>query len=92
MATPLEHHTLLQTRNRAAQVGHELWSATREVVDDIAVTNDVQRWHADPGARPGSGQLPVAVDVAVPVQAASEAGELELARVEIDVGVTDPVG
>src|SRR5262249_56934368 len=35
-------------------------------------------------------QLPVAVDVAIPVEAAAKAGARELAGVEVDIGLGDP--
>jgi hypothetical protein len=38
----------------------------------------------------GRKQLPVAIDVAIPVQSASKTGPKEFAGVEINVGVSDP--
>ena len=40
--------------------------------------------------RPGREQLPVAIDVAVPVETTDKSGTRELAGVEIDVGLAKP--
>src|SRR5207249_1971286 len=60
--------------------------------DEIAIPGHVQRGDGDPGAHPWRLQLPVAVDVAIPVQPAAEAGARELTGVEVDVGVREPRG
>ena len=44
------------------------------------------------GTAPRGEILPVAVDVAVPVERPAEAGVLELARVHVEVGLGQPVG
>src|SRR5688572_32851116 len=57
---------------------------------EFAVAGDVERGHADRRARPRGEQRPVAVDVAVPVEPAAEAGARELARVEVQVPLGQP--
>ena len=60
--------------------------------DGVAQTADEERGHRDLAIREGGEQLPVAIEVPVPVEAAAEAGALELARVDVEVGFREPVG
>ena len=60
--------------------------------DGVAVAGDEERGHRDAGAAPGRHQLPGAVEVAVPVEAAAKARARELGRVEVDVRLAEPRG
>ena len=71
----------------------ELWDELRQIRDElihaaeandqIAVAGDVERGDGDAGPGERCQQLPVAIDVAVPVEPAAEPGARELARVEV---------
>src|ERR1044071_7830779 len=56
----------------------------------VAAAGDEQRRLADRLATPGTAELPVAPEVAVPVQAAAEAGAREFLRVVVEVGLAQP--
>jgi hypothetical protein len=58
----------------------------------VVAAADEQRGHLDLGALELGGELPVAVEVAVPVDAAGEPGALELGDVVVELGLGEPVG
>ena len=60
--------------------------------DEVAIARDIERRDGDAHSGEGRHQLPIAVDVAVPVEAAPEAGAGELAGVEVDVRFGEPGG
>ena len=55
------------------QIGDELLQAAKPHYE-IAIAGNVERGHADAGARERAQELPAAVDVAVPVEAAAKTG------------------
>src|SRR5437016_14663921 len=75
--------------NELREVGDELVHAA-EGEHEIAVARDVKRGDGDHGARIGCEELPVAIDVAIPVQTAAKAGPSKFPRVEIDIGLGEP--
>src|SRR5437879_13912190 len=63
------------------QVGHDRPGGIVESVegaDDVTFAADVERWRGYLRVLPGGGQLPVAIEIAVPVDAAGEAAGGEL--------------
>src|SRR5262245_58429433 len=80
----------------------EVWHEPRQVRDElihprkgdheVTIARDVQGRHRHARAGVWSEQLPVAVDVPIPVETAAEAGVGEFAREDLDVGVRDPAG
>src|SRR4051812_3134047 len=70
--------------------GIELGLRRRKAQDAVAAAGDEQRGHADRLAAPRAAELPVAPEVAVPVEAAAKAGAGELAGVVIEVGLAQP--
>ena len=65
-------------------------STAAEGDNEIAVAGDVERRHRHLQAGEGRQQLPVAIDVPVPVQAAAKTGALELFGVILRVLVRQP--
>ena len=79
-----QHDRPAQLRDELREIGDELVHAA-ELHDQVAIAGHVEGGHGDERAGVRRQQLPVAVDVAVPVEAAAEAGACELLRVEVDV-------
>ena len=63
---------------------------TFEVNDKILIAGNVERRRGHWRALERRRQFPVAVNVAVPVETAAEAGAGELACKEVDVGLGEP--
>jgi hypothetical protein len=76
-------------RDELRQVGNELVHPA-EGDHEVPVAGDVER--GDGHARPGKGseEFPVAVDIAIPVEAPAKAGAREFPHVELDVGLREP--
>jgi hypothetical protein len=87
----VEHQRLPQVRHEQLQVVDDVLHAGKGDYD-VLVARAVQRRRLHDRALPRPGQGPVAVDVAVPVEAAGEAGAAELPDVEGDVVLGQPVG
>src|SRR6266487_157998 len=77
---------LAKLGNELREVGDELVHAA-EGEDEIAVARDVEGGDGDHGARIGCEELPVAIDVAIPVEPAAKAGACKFSRVEVDIGL-----
>ena len=75
--------------NEFRQIGNQLVHAG-EPHHGIAVAGDVERGHGHPRSGKGGEELPVAIDVAVIVEAAAKPGAGEFSGVEIDVGLGEP--
>ncbi len=56
----------------------------------VALAGDEDRWPVDHGAIPGSEVLPIAIDVAVPVQRTRKPSAFELPRVRVEVAFAEP--
>src|SRR4029453_18467290 len=90
--------TAARQDRRASELGHETRQVGDELIhprkgdDEVAIARDVEgRYHhARAGVR--SKQLPVAIDISIPVEAAAEARVGKLAREHVDVGARDPPG
>ena len=89
VAAPLEDQRSVQLRQRRLERGDGRRPPDRGTV---AVTADEQRRHVDRLPAERGEILPVAVDVAVPVERTAKAGVLELARVHIEIDLGQPVG
>jgi hypothetical protein len=76
-------------RDERREIGDELVHS-REPDDEVAVAGDVEGWDGNDGAGERRQELPAAIDVAVPVEPAAEAGACELTDVEVDVGGGQP--
>src|SRR5262249_52084069 len=82
--------------DRASQVGDDGREIRDELVDpaeahdQVAVAGDVERGDRHPRAGVRRQQLPVAIGVAVPVEAAAKTGASKLTGVELDIGGRDP--
>ena len=63
---------------------------SREPDNEVAVAGDVEGGDGDNGASERRQQLPVTIDVAVPIEPAAKAGATELTGVEFDVGDGQP--
>ena len=80
----------------AAKLGHGMGEASEEQFhaaegdDEVAVTGNVEGRDGDLFACEGREELPTAVDVAIPVQAATESRARKFLRIEIDVGIGEP--
>ena len=85
MSAARQHDRLAQSGNELRQGGKKLVHAA-EGDDEIAVACDIEGGDSDLLAREGRQQLPIAIDVAIPVEAAAKTGARKLAGVEIDVG------
>jgi hypothetical protein len=68
----------------------ELRLRRREAQHAVLAAGDEQRRLADRLAAPRAAQLPVAPQVAVPVQAAAEAGAAKFAGVIVEIGLGEP--
>jgi hypothetical protein len=89
LAAAFEDERPVQLRQRRGERGDGGATPDRGAV---AVAADEQRRHVD-GSLPERGEvLPVAVDVAVPVERAAEPGVLELTGVHVEIGLGQPVG
>src|SRR5436309_9254614 len=84
-----EDQGLAELGNKLREVGDELVHAA-EGEHEIAVARDVERGDGDHGARIGGEELPVAIDVAIPVEPATKAGARKFSRVEVDIGLGEP--
>src|SRR5262245_16253834 len=84
-----KHDRLPEVRDELRQVGNELVHTT-EGDYQVPVTSDIERrdGHACPGK--GGEEFPVAVDIAIPVQAPAKAAARECPREELDVGFSEP--
>src|ERR1700689_1586839 len=91
MAAARQHDRFRQLGDECFQVRDQLIHP-REFDDEVAIPRHVKR--RDGHLRPGEGreQLPVAVDVAIPVEAAAEACPGEFSRKEVDVRLCEPRG
>lgn len=56
----------------------------------VPVSRHVEGRDRHPGARPRCEQLPVPINIAIPVETAAEPGLLELAGIEIDIRLAEP--
>ena len=74
------------------RIGFELALGRRKAQHAVAAAGDELRGLADRLAAPGTAELPVAAQVAVPVEPAAETGTRELSRVVIEIGVAQPGG
>src|SRR5262249_25997230 len=83
---------------RAQEGGHEPRQVRDELIHpwkgdhEVAIACDVQGRHCHARAGVRSQKLPVAIDVAIPVESAPETRVRELAREHVDVGLRDPAG
>src|SRR5712691_737686 len=84
-----EHDRLPEVWDELLQIGNELVH-TAEGHHQVPVAGDVER--RDSHARPGKGseEFPVAVDIAIPVEAAAKAGAREFPGEELEVGLGEP--
>jgi len=83
-----KHDGLPQLGHESFQVGDELIHAA-EGDHEVTIARDVERGNGH--VRPGEScqQLPVAIDVTVPVQPAAKAGTSKFPGVELDVGLRE---
>src|SRR5438445_7105897 len=81
-----EDQGLAELGNELREVGDELVHAA-EGEHEVAVAGDVERGDGDHGARIGSEELPVAIDVAIPVESAAKTGASKFSSVKIDIGL-----
>src|SRR6058998_4074580 len=84
-----QHDRPPKLRDERRQIRDELIHS-REAHYEIAVAGDVEGGNGDDGAGERRQELPVAIDVAVPVEPAAKAGASELTGVEVDVGGGQP--
>jgi len=80
-----QHDRAAKPRDERPEIRDELIHPG-EPDDEVAVAGDIEGWDGDDGAGERRQQLPVAVDVPVPVEPAPKARAPELTRVEVDVG------
>src|SRR6266567_1378233 len=80
---------LAELGHESRQVGDDLVHAA-EGEHEITVAGDVEGGDGDGGARIGGEELPVAIDVAIPVEPAAKARASEFLRVEVEVGLGEP--
>src|SRR6516162_11076663 len=82
--------------NCLAKQGHELFQARDEMapigrsVNPVSIANDIECRDLNLCAGPWCEQLPIAINVAIPIQTPSKAGALELLNVKFDVTVREP--
>jgi len=83
-----KHDGLPQLGHESFQVGDELIHPA-EGDHEVTIAGDVERGNGH--VRPGEScqQLPVAIDVTVPVQPAAKAGTSKFPGVELDVGLRE---
>jgi hypothetical protein len=81
MAAPFQHHGPTQLRNESPQIGDQLLDAA-EGNHKIAIAGDIERRDRDarPGERPP--KLPIAIDVAIPIEATAKSGARKFAGIE----------
>src|SRR5260370_19064741 len=84
-----EDQGLAELGNELREVGDELVHAA-EGEHEVTVAGDVEGGDGDRGARVGCEELPVAIDVAIPVESAAKAGAGEFPGVEVDIGLGEP--
>src|SRR5713226_6074028 len=84
-----EDQGLAELGNELREVGDELVHAA-EGEHEVTVAGDVEGGDGDHGARIGSEELPVAIDVAIPVETAAKAGASKFPGVEVDVDLGEP--
>ena len=89
MAGALEDMAAAQA-GQGLGVGVELGLGRREAQHAVAAAGDEQRRLADRLAAPRPAELPVAPEVAVPVQAAAKAGAREFLGVVVEIGLAQP--
>ena len=71
-------------RYKLGQVGDDLVHPTKSQ-NEIAVPGDVQGWDLHLASSHGCQELPIAVDVAIPVQPTAKSRAQELAHIEVHV-------
>src|SRR5712664_207365 len=84
-----EDQSLAKLGNELREVGDELVHAA-EGEHEIAVAGDVEGGDGDHGPRIGCEELPVAIDVAIPIESAAKTGARKFPSVEIDIGLGEP--
>ena len=89
MAAAGQHDRFRELGDEQFQVRDQLIHP-RKFDDEVAVARDVKRRHRHLRAGEGREKLPVAVDVAIPVEPAAEARAGEFSRIEIDVRLGEP--
>src|SRR5712692_4777987 len=89
VSAPGEDQGLAELGHELRQIGDELIHAA-EGQHEVTVAGDVERGDAHHRARVGSEELPVAIDVAIPVEAAAKARAREFLHVVVDIGLGEP--
>src|SRR5947207_10866526 len=89
MAGAVEDVAAAQAGQRLGE-GVELRLRRRKAQHAVLAAGDEQRGLADRLAAPRAAELPVAPQVAVPVQAAAEAGAREFGGVVVEVSLAQP--
>ena len=84
---PIENELLPQIRQHTLHLVDQ-FGADQPGNDAILRSRDEQRWLVDLRALPRRGQFPIAVDVAIPVQPAAEAGLLVDVREAMSASVS----
>src|SRR5690242_17686786 len=88
VAGALEDHLVHAWHDRPELIECALPHRTRD--HGVVRSRDEQRRLHDLRVLPGRGQLPVAVDVAIPVEPAAEAGAAILGRKHIEIALAQP--
>jgi len=78
MTAARQHDRLSQLRNELRQVGNELIHAPKPH-DEVSFAGQIERGNVHKRSGKRSEQLPVAIDVAVPVEPAAKSGASEFA-------------
>src|SRR6266849_2056628 len=84
-----EDQSLAELGNELREVGDELVHAA-EGEHEITVAGDVEGGDGDHGTRIGSEELPVAIDIPIPVEPTAKAGASKFSGVEVDIRLGEP--
>jgi hypothetical protein len=79
-----EHQRVAQRVDEVFEIGPQLVHAGKGD-HQVTIARNVERRDLHRRAGVGRRQLPVAVDIAIPIKGAAKAGALKLARVEVNI-------
>jgi hypothetical protein len=89
MTTSLQNYRLTQFGNEVRHIGYA-FAETGKIQHDIAFAGHVQRWYGDLCTGKRSEQLPVAIDVAVPVKTPAKPRPREFCGIEVHIRFGEP--